>query len=69
VENRNRRLNKEDTVTLKITGTANAVQKFVDKQQKTYTILIVSKLMPNDADTGVHCFVTLNVNTEVTEGE
>jgi hypothetical protein len=69
VGNRRRRLNKEDTVTLKITGTANSVQKFVDKQQETYSILISSKLMPNDTDNGVHCFVTLNINTEVTEGE
>jgi hypothetical protein len=67
VGNRNRRLKKEDTVTLKISGTVKAVQKFLAKQQKTYSILIVSKLLPNDADSGVHCFVTLNVNTEVTE--
>jgi hypothetical protein len=62
-------MQKRDIILLKISGTENSVQKFLDKLKKTYGMLMVGKLLPNDDDSGVHCFVDANVESEVTENE
>jgi len=62
-------MQKKDIILLKISGIENSVQKFLEKLKKTYGMLMVGKLLPNDADSGVHCFVDVNVESEVTEAE
>jgi hypothetical protein len=63
------RMEKEDIILLKISGTEKSVQKFLEKLKKTYGMLMVGKLLPNDDDSGIHCFVDVNVESEVTQAE
>jgi hypothetical protein len=56
----------EDIVLLKASGTEKSVKKFLEKLKKTYGMLMFGRLIPND-DGGVHCFVDVNVNSEVSE--
>jgi hypothetical protein len=62
-------LEKRDVILVKISGTEKSVQKFLEKLKKTYGMLMVGKLLPNDEDSGVHCFVDVNVESEVNEAE
>ena len=60
-------MEKEEVILVKISGTECSVQKFLQKLKKTYVMLMVGKLLPNDGDLGVHCFVDINVESEVNE--
>ena len=62
-------MQKRDIILVKISGTEISVQKFLEKLKKTYGMLMVGKLLPNDDDGGVHCFVDVNIESEVNETE
>ena len=59
-------MKNEDIVLLKASGTEKSVKKFLEKLKNTYGMLMFGRLIPND-DGGVHCFVDVNVNSEVSE--
>jgi hypothetical protein len=62
-------MQKRDVILVKISGTEISVLKFLEKLKKTYGMLMVGKLLSNDDDSGVHCFVDVNVESEVTDTE
>lgn len=62
-------MQKRDVILVKISGTENSVQKFLEKLKRTYGMLMIGKLLQNDDDRGVHCFVDVNVESEVNETE
>lgn len=47
-------------VTVKVSGKKEAVERFVSELEEIFTLMLRSKLLRNDSDTNVHCFIDLD---------
>jgi hypothetical protein len=47
-------------VTLKVSGKKEAVERFVAELEEVFVLMLRSKLLRNDCDNNVHCFIDLD---------
>lgn len=50
-------------VRVKVSGEEEAVKQFLKQIEKTFELIVESKLLNNRSDIGVHCFIDLNPYT------
>ena len=47
-------------VTLKVSGKKDSVERFVFELEEIFTLMLKSKLLRNDSDNNVHCFIDID---------
>lgn len=52
-----------EQITIKISGKKAAVEEFIAQQEKIYSLILKTKLLPNDSDFGYHCFLDIDVQS------
>lgn len=54
-----------DKIILKVSGSEESVHKFLEKLQRDYSKVLLGRLLMNDNNDGVHCFVDIDLSSEV----
>ena len=58
---------ESETISMKIQGQREAVELAILQLRELYKMIIVGPIKQNDADTGVHVFLT--INPHITTGQ
>jgi len=54
-----------DKIVLKVSGAEESVKRFLSKIQRDYGTTLLGRLLLNDRDDGVHCYVDIDLSSEV----
>ncbi len=53
---------KDKQIDIKVSGEKSSVENFIFEMEKIFPLMVKSKILSNDKDPGMHCFISLDPN-------